>query len=78
MDAVVGRLQLADAAIVRGALARLAATEELRSAGLADRADPEVARLIELERALDAFLRQNEPHEPAATQAALRGLAASM
>ena len=59
-------------------LARLAATEDLRAAGLADRDDPEFARTAEVERALDAFLRQGDLERPDATRAALHGLAALM
>lgn len=65
----------ADAAIVRRALAQLAASEDLRAAGVVDRDDPETSRLAQAERALERFLRQTEPQSGVATRAALRELA---
>jgi type III secretion protein N (ATPase) len=78
LGAVVDEGHRADAATVRLALARIAASEDLRLAGMGARDDPELARLAETERALDAFLRQSEPQPAAATRAALRDLAAMM
>lgn len=79
MAAVADAEHLTDARAVRQALAQLAATEELRAAGLGDRDDPEFGRLVAIEQALEVFLRQDDgPADPAATLAALRGLAASM
>ena len=78
MACVVDAQHLADARAVRRALAQLAATAELRAAGFGERDDPDFARLADLERALEAFLRQDEPERAAATRAKLRGLAASM
>ncbi len=78
MCAVVDARHRDSAAAVRGGLARLAATEDFRAAGLSDRDDPEFARTAEVERALEAFLRQGDLERPDATRAALHGLAALM
>jgi len=78
MASVVDSEHLADAQTVRRALAGLASTEEIRTAGLVDRDDPEWTRLAEIERALETFLRQDNPADPATTRAELRGLVAAM
>ena len=73
--AVADAAHRADAAAVRRALARLAASQDLRAAGVVDRDDPETSRQAQVERALDAFLRQTEPQSGASTREALRELA---
>jgi len=77
-QAVVDSTHRDDAGVIRQALALLAATEDFRSAGLADGTEPRMAKLIAAEPALEAFLRQRSAASPQGTRAELRSLAASL
>jgi type III secretion protein N (ATPase) len=77
MQLIAGSSQRDDAETVRRGMAHLAATEELRAAGLANVDEPRLAKLLAAEPALEAFLHRREMSPPEATRALLRALAAS-
>lgn len=78
MHLVVDSTQRHDAEEVRRGMALLAATEELRAAGLANADEPRLARALAGEELLEAFLRQREASSPEATRSSLRLLAAAL
>jgi type III secretion protein N (ATPase) len=78
MRLIADSRQCADADAVRRGIAHLAATEELRTAGLANVDEPRLARLLAAEQSLEMFLRRRETSPPDATRSALRALAASL
>ncbi len=78
MDAVVSPAHARDAAAVRAALHLLESTREVRAAGLADATAPALARALESEEALLAFVHRAGPCDAASTVAALRELASAL
>jgi type III secretion protein N (ATPase) len=65
-----------DALRVREACALLQTTREVRQAGLADLTEPRLARALDAEPEIEAFLRSEAPAAPERTRVELRALAA--
>lgn len=78
MDVVVDDGHRRAASAVRETLALLEATAELRAAGLGDREAAPLARALQLEPALEEFLRQSGPSGFETTRRRLAELASAM
>jgi len=76
MPAVAAPAHARDAGCVRGALALLDETKEARAIGIAERRDAPFTKAVTAERAILAFLQQQQVSHPAQTLSALRSVAA--